>query len=132
MIAWQNEGFQCQQLDQQHLVFETLRAVIALAQKMGFRTIYDQKRYRNLDLRRGPINATGEVPLATWPGLTTKSGGAYEYAFDGMHLYCQPTLPGSAERDLAIGDSNLDFLKKFMELRNEQGPVEELLLGGCF
>lgn len=110
-------------------VFESLERTVALATRMGFTIVWDS-RFTKLD--RPPLNPTGAVPLATWPGMTPKNGGAYLYALDQMRLLARPTLPRGHKLGVAPSDPKefVAFMKKATELLDTVGPSVEFLLGG--
>ena len=114
-------------------VFESLDRTIALAKIMGYTTVYDSK-YKNLtgpDPRR--LNATGEVPLTGWPGQRSgKSGGGYEYAFEGMKIIANPALPRDHGLNMAPKTNEEFFavMKQAIALKAAIGPTVEFLLGG--
>lgn len=121
-----NEGFKLPPNDKP--VFEPLERTVALAMRMGFTIVWDP-RFRKLD--RPPLNPTGAVPLATWPGLTPENGGGYEYAFDQMRLHARPTLPPGHELGIAPSDPKefAAFVLKATALLDAVGPRGEFLLG---
>jgi hypothetical protein len=72
---WNDEGFRLQRKNEP--VFEPLKHTIALAMRMGYTTVYDDK-YRNNNLTDPKKrNLLGVVPLTEWSGVLPKSGGDY-------------------------------------------------------
>ena len=61
--------------------WEPLGPTIALAQKLGFVSVYDG-RFRTQTWPNP--NFTGEVPLSSWPDMTPKNGGQYVYALGNL------------------------------------------------
>ncbi len=122
----EQEGFQT---PRSGYAFEPLESTIALATRMGFTVIYDE-RFKNTT--RAPLNLTGAVPLANWPGIEGKNGGTYVYAVDQMRLYAHPTLP--ATHPLSLGPSGTsDFAGYLLKVQHELdlvGPHREFLLTG--
>ena len=117
-----NEGFRFPR--ERELVFEPLKHTIVLATAIGNTGVYDPK-YQNIQR-----NLTGKVPLSSWPGVTAKNGGAYEYAFDGMKIVAQPRLPPNHGLNLQpkTNEEFLVVLQKAVALRDAIGPTVEFLL----
>jgi hypothetical protein len=109
--------------------FESLARTIALAMKMGYTTVYDRS-YAKMD--RPPFNLTGAVSLSTWPGMSPKNGGGYEYALDQMRLHARPTLPPSPEPLIAPsgGKEFAAFVLKHKAILDTVGPFAEFILTG--
>jgi len=108
--------------------FGSLKDTVAGAVAGGYTIIYDN-RYKSASL---PLNITGAVSLAEWPGLTGKNGGEYEYALDGMKIIAQPALLPDHGLNMRPKDSKeaLDVLRQVIEVRKGVGPTVEFLLGG--
>lgn len=108
------------------LVFDSLKNTVALAALMGHTFVYDARYKSQRDL-------IGEVPLSQWPGLAPKNGGGYLYAFDGMTIIAEPTLPANhgIKMEFKTSQETLAVLKKVAELRDTVGPRVEFLLGGA-
>lgn len=109
--------------------FEPLDRTIALAIKMGFKSVYD----RHFIKKEWPNpNFTGEVPLSSWPGMTAKNGGGYLYALDQMRLHARPTLPESQEPLVAPSDGKefAAFILKHKAILDTVGPFVEFVLAG--
>jgi hypothetical protein len=79
-----NEGFK--RLPAGKPAFESLELTIALAKRMGFTVLRDERYKTGLNLK-------GEVSLGKWQGMTPKNGGGYVYALDRLHIRARPTLP---------------------------------------
>ncbi len=124
---WTKEGFKVQ--PERGLFYERLEWTIPLALRLGHTVIYDS-RFKQLD--KLPLNATGAVPLAKWPGLTGKNGQAYEYALDGMHLHARPApLPNSKPLVAPTGGKEFAaFMLEHIKQRDAIGPSLDFLLGG--
>lgn len=105
--------------------FDSLKNTIALAALMGHTFVYDARYKSQRDL-------IGEVPLSQWPGMTPKNGGGYLYAFDGMKIIAEPTLPPNhgISMEFKTPQQTLTVMKKIAELRDTVGPRVEFLLGG--
>lgn len=122
----EQEGFQTPRTG---YAFESLESTIAVATKMGFSVIYDE-RFKNTV--RPPFNLTGAVPLAGWPGIEGKNGGTYVYALDQMRLYAHPTLSPTHPLSLAPSGTS-DFAGYLLKVQHELdlvGPRTEFLLTG--
>jgi hypothetical protein len=108
-------------------VFEPLDRTIPLATKMGFTVIYDP-RFKSMSAP--PFNPTGAVSLSTWPGMTPKNGGGYEYALVNVTLHARPTLPPSHEPLVAPTDGKefAAFMLSMSTSLDAVGPAVEFLL----
>jgi hypothetical protein len=118
-----NEEFEYAPDDQP--VFDSLKNTIALAAMMGHTFVYDS-RYKS------SRNLIGEVPLTQWPGMTARNGGGYVYAFDGMKIIAEPTLPSNHGINMGFktAKETTTSLRKIAALRETVGPRVEFLLGG--
>ena len=73
----------------------------------------------------------GEVPLASWQGVTGKNGGEYHYGFTATKILAWPKLPPN--HGLNMAPSKEEFASvalKAMQLQKAVGPDYEFLLGG--
>lgn len=120
-----DEGFK-RPPENQH-VFEPLDRTITLALKMGFSVIYDE-RFKSMSAP--PFNLTGAVPLSTWPGMTPKNGGGYEYALGSVTLHARPTLPPGHGPLVAPTDGKefAAFMLRMSASLDAVGPAVEFLL----
>lgn len=126
--AWSAaEGFE--RLSQGKFAFELLERTVALAIRLGFSVIYDE-RFKRTNLPNP--NFIGAVSLSKWPGMTAKNGGGYIYALDQMRLYAQPTLPPSLTPLIAPTDGKTfaAFVLKQKAALDAVGPFAEFVLGG--
>jgi hypothetical protein len=113
-----NEGFTTPK--QNEYVFEPLQRTIALAMRLGFTILFDQ---------RGKLPVT--VPLNTWPGLTAKNSGIYVYAFNQEQILAWPTLPLDHPLSAFPADSkdHVNHLAKINNFLNTVGAAETFTLG---
>jgi hypothetical protein len=120
---WSGDGFR--HPDEHAPVFESLQRTVALATAMGYRVVHDPQY---VDQRK--MNLTGEVLLTQWSGRTAKSGGNYEYAFDGTTIIAQPILPPNHGVDLqpATAAEFLTILRRARTLRDAFGPTVTFFL----
>jgi hypothetical protein len=113
----EKDGFKAHPDD--HLVFEPLKNIIALAAIMGFAFVYSKK------------NFPATVPLSKWPGMAPKNGGGYEYALDLMRIHARPTPPphslGAQPEDPKDDPA---FFAKYVALLKTVGESDEFILGG--
>jgi hypothetical protein len=106
-------------------LYERLEWTIPLALRLGHSVIYDP-RFKQLG--KLPFNATGEVPLDEWPGLTGKNGQAYEYALDRMQIHARPP-PLSNSKPLVEPAGGNEFAAFMLEYAKHRARPR-LLLGG--
>jgi hypothetical protein len=124
--AWtKDEGFHW--LSDNELAWESLAKAVALARRMGFIALYDD-RFKQMNRR--PLNPLGIVALGEWPGMTPKNGGGYEYALGLLTLHARPTPPPNSLPTVAPagGKEFAEFMLKHIELRNSVGPTVEFIL----
>lgn len=126
LVEWSSqEGFRA---PRRGYALEPLERTIALAQKMGFSTLYDP-RARNPKWPNP--NFTGEVPLSSWPGKTPKNGGGFAYGFDELKIYAQPTPPYNTPLVAPADNKELvAFLVKHKAILDTVGTYQEFLLAG--
>lgn len=125
------EDEQYTRLGPDKLAWEPLAATMALAEKMGFTSVYDGRFVK----RTWPNpNFTGEVPLASWPGMTPKNGGEYCYALDHIRLHARPALPESVGKIVAPSDGKefAAFALKYKAILDGIGPAREFVLNDRF
>ena len=124
--SWtKDEGFKW--LSDRELAWESLPKVIALAKRMGFAAIYDG---RFKQMQRPPFNPMGVIQLDSWPGMTPKNGGGYEYALGLLTLHARPTPPPNSLPTVSPTDGKefAAFLLKHLELLKSVGPTVEFIL----
>jgi hypothetical protein len=123
--VWEtSEGFK--RLPAGKPAFESLELTIALAKRMGF-TILCDDRYKT------DLNLKGEVSLGKWQGMTPKNGGGYVYALDRLRIRARPTLP--PEHPLNHPSKTFmiaAFLSEYIAALDTVGPATEFILGGNF
>jgi hypothetical protein len=122
LLEWPANGFKSPKTG---YAFEKLEHTVALAKKLGFNHIQDD---RCKDRRWPDPNLTGVVPLSSWPGVNAKNGGSYLYALDHMRIYAQPQLPPGVK--LTINFKDIASLSKVQEALALVGPHCEFALGG--
>jgi hypothetical protein len=119
-----NEGFK--RLPAGKPAFESLELTIALAKRMGFTILWDDRYKTDLNLK-------GEVSLGKWQGMTPKNGGSYVYALDRLRIRARPTLP--PEHPLNHPSKTFmiaAFLSEYIAALDTVGPATEFILGGNF
>jgi hypothetical protein len=121
-----NLGFKRQPADKP--AGEPLEWTVALAKRMGFTFLYDD-RYKTLELPR--LNVTGAVPLDEWPGMTPQGGGSYEYALGRLQIHARPVLPLNHPLNMPARSGEFAaYALNYSKALAAVGPIRDFTLGG--